>query len=170
MANLAPTYFALILALTLLTPEPNSARNFLGVRDFAVLRQTVTGHAASDNGSLENFVGTWEGKCQDDRTFVILSFKENEKQLAGTVSIGNMHGDDAGACMLVLAPPSPEHAQTIGDGVVKGNTLSFHSAKRPDGTFSSFEMILSEKDRAQLKFMGTPVADHPWELTRTSIK
>ena len=169
MANPA-TYFALILALTLFSPEPNSAQDFLEVRGLAVLRQTVIGNAASDSDSVEKFVGTWEGKCQDDRTFVIVSLKENEKQLTGTVSIGNMHGDDAGACMLVLAPPSPEHAQTVSDGVVKGNTLSFHGPKRPDGTSSSFELILSDKGRAELKLMGTPVADHPWELTRASIK
>ena len=169
MTNLTATFSALFLAFALLSPGLKSARNFINLQGLAGVRLTAA-NLAGDNDSLDKFVGTWEGKCQDNRAFVILSLKENDKQLSGTVSIGNMHGDDAGACMMVLAPPSPEHAQTVSDEVVKGNTLSFHGARRPDGTSSTFELILSDKDHAQLKLVGTPVADHPWELTRTSSK
>ena len=116
--------------------------------------------------SLERFVGTWEGRCQDGRTFVVVTLHRNGDQLGGTVSIANMHGDDAGACMLVLAPPIPKYAQEIGEAVAKQNTLSFKGSKRPDGTFARFELKQTDSSQAQLRFLNTPVADHPWQLVK----
>jgi hypothetical protein len=79
-----------------------------------------------------------------------------------------MQGDDEGACMLVLAAPAPEHAQAISGAEAKQNTLSFNGAKRPDGSYTRFELTLNEKDEAQLKLMGSPVEDHPWQLAKAS--
>lgn len=118
--------------------------------------------------SLGRFAGTWEGKCQDGRTFVLLTLKQDSNRLNGTVSIGNMHGDNQGGCMMVLAPPAPEHAQTIIGAEAKQNTLSFNGAKRPDGSYPRFELTLTEKGEAQLKLMGSPVEVHPWQLAKAS--
>jgi len=71
--------------------------------------QETSGVAAKKGGvSLERFVGIWEGRCQDGATFVVVALQADKTQLGGTVSIGNMQGDDAGACLLVLAPPVPD--------------------------------------------------------------
>ncbi len=122
----------------------------------------------SDNAkdSLQRFAGTWEGKCQDGRTFVVLVLRSIDNKLDGTVSIGNMHGDDEGACMLVTAPPVPEHAQTIAGATAEQNVLSFHGTKRPDGTFTRFELKETEQNKAELKLLNTPVEKDPWQLVK----
>jgi len=92
--------------------------------------QDKTGLAAKDKGdSPEKFAGTWEGKCQDGATFVVVGLQLNEARLEGTVSIGNMQGDNTGACLMVLAPPVPEHAQRISEPLLKQNVLSFEGSK-----------------------------------------
>jgi len=129
-------------------------------------QQTTNSPAAATN-PFDSFVGTWEGKCQDDRTFVVLDLKASGNQLEGTVSIGNMHGDDQGACRLVLNPPVPEHAQKIEDAVANNKILSFKGPKHAEGTSARFELKLTGPNQAQLKLMNTPVADHPWQLVKT---
>lgn len=121
----------------------------------------------SDQDSLAKFAGTWEGKCQDGRTFVVLTLRVIEQQAGGTVSIGNMHGDDEGACMSVTAPPLPEHAQQISDAVAHQNTLSFNGSKRPDGSFARFELVKTGPGKAELKLLNTPVEKHPWPLVNS---
>lgn len=123
-----------------------------------------------DKDSIQMFTGTWEGKCQDGRTFVVLVLQSTDNQIGGTVSIGNMHGDHDGACMLVTAPPVPEHAQKIGHASAKQNILSFHGSERPDGTFTRFELKETERDKAELKLLDTPVEEHPWQLVRVQPK
>jgi hypothetical protein len=122
----------------------------------------------SEETAVSRFIGTWQGKCQDGKTFVLLDIRQSRDQVDGTVSIGNMHGDHEGACMIVLAPPVPEHAQTISNAVAKQNTLTFDGAKRPDGSATRFELTLTEKGAAELKLLGSPVENHPWQLARTS--
>lgn len=116
--------------------------------------------------SLQTFAGTWEGKCQDGATFIVVVLKLNGNQLEGTVSIANMNGNHSGACVSVLAPPLPEHAQKISEAIVKQNTLSFHGSKRQNGSFAQFEMKQTDLDKAQLKLLETPVEDHPWQLVK----
>jgi hypothetical protein len=77
-----------------------------------------------------------------------------------------MHGDDAGACMLVTAPPLPEHAQKIGEAVAEHNTVSFRGSQRPDGRFTRFEIRQTAPDKAELKLLETPVEEHPWQLVK----
>jgi hypothetical protein len=115
---------------------------------------------------MQKFVGTWEGKCQDGRTFVVLVLRSTGDQVSGNVSIANMHGDDEGACMLVTAPPVPEHAQKISDATADQNVLSFHGSARDDGTLARFELKATEQNKAQLKLFNTPVEKHPWELVK----
>ena len=129
--------------------------------------QDKTGLAAKEKGdSPEKFAGTWEGKCQDGATFVVVGLQLKEAQLEGTVSIGNMQGDNTGACLMVLAPPVPEHAQKISEPVVKQNVLSFEGSKHPDGSFARFELKRTGINKAELRLLGTPVADHPWQLVK----
>lgn len=129
--------------------------------------QDKTGLAAKEQGdSPEKFVGAWEGKCQDGETFVVVALRFSEAQLEGTVSIGNMQGDNTGACLMVLAPPVPEHAQKISKPVVKQNVLSFEGSEHPDGTFARFELKQTGINKAELRLLGTPVADHPWQLVK----
>jgi hypothetical protein len=129
--------------------------------------QDKSGLAAKEKGdSLERFAGTWEGQCQDGATFVVVALQLNKAQLGGTVSIGNMQGDGAGACLLVLAPPVPEHAQKISEPVAQQNVLSFEESKHPDGTFARFELKRTGLNKAELRLLDTPVADHPWQLVK----
>jgi hypothetical protein len=117
-------------------------------------------------GSMAKFASTWKGTCQDGRTFVVLDLRLNDNQLGGSVSIGNMHGDDEGACMLVTALPVPEHAQKISDAHPDHDTVSFNGSKRPDGSFARFELKQTAADKAELKLLGTPVEQHPWLLAK----
>lgn len=134
---------------------------------FSFLQSQPDKHSPSPEVmSLAKFAGTWRGECQDGRTFVVVALKQEGAQMGGTVSIGNMHGDDEGACMLVLAAPVPEHAQNVSDSVVKQNTLSFNGGKRPDGTPTRFELTLVGNSVAQLKLLGSPVENHPWQLAK----
>ena len=132
-----------------------------------VLSYSASAQQAAASNSLQKFAGTWAGKCQDGRTFVVLSLQNTGDQLGGTVSIGNMHGDDEGACVLVSAPPVPEHAQKISAAVANGNVLSFNGARRPDGSVPRFELNQTGSDKAELKLLGTPVESHPWVLMKT---
>jgi hypothetical protein len=116
--------------------------------------------------SFQKFVGTWESKCQDGATFVVVDLQLDAAQLEGTVSIGNMQGDNTGACLMVLAPPSPEHSQKISSASAKQDILSFNGAKRPDGTFARFELKEMGEGKGELKLLDTPVADHPWQLVK----
>ena len=119
------------------------------------------------NDSLSKFAGTWKGTCQDGRTFVVLTLRLNHDQLDGTVSIGNMHGDDEGACMPVTAPPVSEHAQQISHAAVANDVLSFTGSQRPDGSFTHFELRQTDEDKAGLKLLNTPVEKHPWLVVKT---
>ena len=129
-------------------------------------QESSTAEAKQAKDSLAKLAGTWEGKCQDGRTFVVVVLEVNESKVGGTVSIGNMQGDDVGACLLVTAPPVPEHAQRIGDAVAEHNTVSFHGSQRPDGRFVRFELKEIAPDKAELKLLGTPVEEHPWQLVK----
>ena len=165
MTNFSAALTTLALASAFLDPGIHIPQNQTEPKSVHLL-------GAEQNSGAQNFsdkfVGTWEGKCQDGRTFVLLTLKQDANSLNGTVSIGNMHGDDEGACMLVLAPPVPEHAQSIINAKAKQNTLSFDGAKRPDGSYTRFELTLTDKGEAQLKLMGSPVESHPWQLAKAS--
>ena len=138
------------------------------IREVLARRSTQESHDGVKEGRdiLQRFVGTWEGKCQDGATFVTVDLQLDGGQLAGSVSIGNMQGDNTGACLMVLAPPTPEHSQKISDATAEQKTLSFHGAKRPDGTFARFEMSETSEGNADIKLLDTPVADHPWHLVK----
>lgn len=131
-----------------------------------LLHIVVASVFAKPGDSLSKFAGTWKGICQDGRTFVVLTLKVNQDQLDGTVSIGNMHGDDEGACMLVTAPPVAEHAQKISHTAIADGTLSFNGSQRPDGTPTLFELKQTEEGKADLKLLNTPVEKHPWLLVK----
>jgi hypothetical protein len=116
--------------------------------------------------SILKYAGTWEGKCQDGRTFVVLALRAEGDHLAGTVSIGNMHGDDEGACMLVTAPPAPEHALKVGEAVAHNDVLSFAGSQSSDSKLVRFEFKEIDQNKADLKLLNTPVEQHPWALER----
>ena len=122
--------------------------------------------SAKTNDALLKYAGTWEGKCQDGRTFVVLALRAEGDQLAGTVSIGNMHGDDEGACMLVTAPPVPEHAMKIGETVAHNDVLSFAGSQSGDHKPVRFEFKEIDQNKADLRLLNTPVEQHPWSLQR----
>lgn len=120
----------------------------------------------SKTDSLARFAGTWEGKCQDGRTFVVLTLQPVGDQMAGAVSIANMHGDDEGACMLVKDPPTPEHAQKITHACVEDAVLSFQGALQPNGKSPRFELKETGRGQGELKLLDTPVEQHPWILVK----
>jgi len=142
------------------------ARKIALLSPLLLLQVVLASAFAHPDDSLSKFAGTWKGTCQDGRTFVVLTLQANQDQLDGTVSIGNMHGDDEGACMLVTAPPVPEHAQKVGHAAVANGVLSFHGSQRPDGTPTLFELKQTEEGKADLKLLNTPVEKHPWPLVK----
>jgi hypothetical protein len=146
-------------------------RNVTPFAVFAFLLLALTAARPSANtppgqDSLAKLAGTWKGTCQDGGTFVVLDLQLNGNQLVGSVSIGNMHGDDEGACMLVTAPPVPEHAQKISDAHPEHDAVLFNGSKRPDGSFVRFELKQTAADKAELQLLGTPVEQHPWLLAK----
>jgi hypothetical protein len=147
-------HITFMLALALMFLQPAAAQD----------RSTLDTRKGTD--SLDRFAGTWEGKCQDGATFIVIVLHVNGAQLEGTVSIGNMGGDRKGACVSVSDPPVPEHAQKITQATAQQNVLSFNGARRPDGTFARFELTQTDSDEAELKLFDTPVADHPWQLVK----
>jgi len=142
------------------------ARKIAFLSPLLLLHLVVGSAFAKPDDSLSKFAGTWKGTCQDGRTFVVLTLQLNHDQLDGTVSIGNMHGDDEGACMLVTAPPAPEHAQKVDHAAVGNGVLSFNGSKRPDGSVTHFELKQTEEGKADLKLLNTPVEKHPWPLVK----
>lgn len=142
------------------------ARKIALLSPLFLLQIVVASAFANPEDSLSKFAGTWKGTCQDGRTFVVLTLQLNHDQLDGTVSIGNMHGDDEGACMLVTAPPVPEHAQQLSHAAVANGILSFSGSQRPDGSFTQFELKQTEEGKADLKLLNTPVEKHPWPLVK----
>jgi hypothetical protein len=142
------------------------ARKIALLSPLLLLQIALPSAFANPDDSLSKFAGTWKGTCQDGRTFVVLTLQVKQDQLDGTVSIGNMHGDDEGACMLVSAPPVADHAQTINHASIANNVLSFSGSQRPDGSFMQFEFKQTEQDTADLKLLNTPVEKHPWQLVK----
>ena len=141
---------------------------FMGLNLLPVALQPAAAQPPQSNrDSLVKFAGVWEGKCRDGRNFVVLTLQMTGNDLGGTVSIGNMQGDDEGACILVTAPPVPEHAQKISATVGNQNRLSFKGSKRPDGSFAQFELTETGPDKAELKLLDTPVEKHPWLLVKS---
>ena len=109
---------------------------------------------------MTSFAGTWKGICQDGNPFVILSLKVSGRDLVGDISIANMHGDN-GQCASVIDPPSPQHAMKISSAKLEGKTLSFDGSPN-----ARFQMSLDGTQTAKLKFLGTPVEDTPWQITK----
>jgi hypothetical protein len=64
--------------------------------------------------------------------------------LVGDISMTNMNGDN-GQCATVIDP------------------LSFEGSPK-----AWFEMSLADAQTAKLKFLGTPVEDTPWQLTKSA--
>lgn len=154
-----------------LSPERNghaidSGRKISLLLTLLLFQIVVASAFANPSDSLSKLAGTWKGTCQDGRTFVVLTLQMNQGQLDGTVSIGNMHGDDEGACMLVSAPPVPVHAQKLSHVAIANGVLSFTGSQRPDGSFTHFELRQTEEGKANLKLLNTPVEDHPWLLVK----
>jgi hypothetical protein len=113
-------------------------------------------------GVLSSFAGNWRGICQDGKPFVVLTLKVDGNDLVGDISIANMSGDN-GQCVAVTDPPSPEHAMKISGATLAGPILSFRASSH-----AQFTMALDDAKTAKLRFLGTPVEDSPWRLTKTS--
>jgi len=126
----------------------------------------VCGQKEAEPAEPSAFVGTWTGICQDKKPFVILILHEEKGQIAGTLSIANMHGNVDAGCEEVVDPPTPEHAKEILDAKVEGSTLSFSWGKKAGSEAPKFEMKLVGKKEGELKFFGTPVENNPWKVAK----
>jgi hypothetical protein len=113
-----------------------------------------------DRAPLSSFVGTWKGVCADGKEFVVVTLNQNGADISGTVSLGNMQGED-GQCATVVNPPSPQHAMKISDAQLRGTLLAFKGSQRAE-----FEMTIVDTESARLKFLRTPVEEKPWELKK----
>jgi len=150
MTRVLPLHSIFLLALAFLQP----------------LTQLAAQEKSTSADSIERFAATWEGKCQDGTTFVVLTLQANGSHIDGSVSIGNMNGNHAGGCVSVLEPPTPEHAQKITHATVQQGALLFNGAKRADGSLARFELKQIDANTAQLMLLGTPVEEHPWQMQR----
>jgi hypothetical protein len=125
------------------------------------LHPSLVAQQAQGNASLKPFVGTWKGICADGAEFIVLELGQSGNELAGTVSIANMNGPN-GKCAAVIDPPNEEHAMKIHDAELREKSLAFKGAGQ-----TAFEMSVLGHNEAVLKFLGTPVENHPWKLKRT---
>ena len=130
------------------------------MRLFPIVLVALSFAAQDRSADSRAFVGHWKAVCADGKEFVLLDLVANGTGIGGTISLGNTGGEE-GQCAYVVNPPNPQHAMKITDAAVKESTLHFRGAGRMD-----FEMRLKNNDQAELKFMGTPVEDHPWVLRR----
>lgn len=131
---------------------------------FSPMQLTAQSNAAND--TMQKYSGRWESKCQDGRTFVVVDLLAEGSQLNGTVSIGNMHGDNEGACMLVTAPPTPDHALKIGEATMHNGILDFSASQPTVSKALHFEFKQTGPEKADLKLLGTPVEQHPWPMEK----
>jgi hypothetical protein len=122
------------------------------------LTQLAQDKVPDDN--VNSFAGAWRGICRDGNPFVVLNLKVSGSDVVGDISIANMTGD-GGQCVTVIDPPTPEHAAKISDAKFEGKILSFRGSGG-----ARFEMALDGTQNAKLKFLGTPVEDRPWQLTK----
>jgi hypothetical protein len=120
---------------------------------------------AQKNGAdvtLNSFTGTWRATCQDGNLFAILNLKVSGSDLVGDISLANMSGEN-GRCAKVIDPPSPQHAMKVTGARLEGTTLSFQGSSN-----ARFEMSLAGARTAKLIFVGTPVEELPWLLTKSA--
>ena len=89
MANLRTHYTMIILVFGLLPLGTGAPGDQSTAKSASLLPEIFVAHNLTESkeaNSEERFVGTWEGKCQDERPFVIVALKQDGKQLAGTRS------------------------------------------------------------------------------------
>lgn len=150
-------------------PLPRVTISILAFALFPLLsfspQQSVAQNDASKD-TIQKYTGRWESKCQDGRTFVVVDLRAEGSQVNGTVSIGNMHGDNEGGCMLVTAPPTPEHALKISEAAMHNGTLDFSASQSTATKSIHFEFKQTAQDKANLKLLGTPVEQHPWPMEK----
>ena len=68
----------------------------------------------SQQEALQPFAGTWKGICADGKPFVLLALRVTGSDVTGTISIGNIKGDE-GQCATLVDPPSPDQAMKVTD-------------------------------------------------------
>jgi hypothetical protein len=133
---------------------------FLVMTGFLLHPALQVAQQSDGSTSTAPFVGTWKGTCADGAEFLVLKLSQSGNEVAGTVSIANMNGGD-GQCAAVIDPPTDEHAMKIHDVQLQAKTLAFKGSGR-----TAFEMSVVSDEDARLKFLGTPVENHPWKLKR----
>src|SRR5215471_4309610 len=142
-------------------PLPAKLSLFLGVAALLLHPALQVAQQAESSASLKPFVGTWKAICADGAEFVVLKLSQSGNEMAGTVSIANMNGEN-GQCATVIDPPAGEHAMKIHEAQLREKALAFKGAGQ-----TAFEMSVVGDDEATLKFLGTPVESNPWKLKRT---
>ena len=129
---------------------------------FVDVRMALGSPRGEEGDKQAAFAGTWKGICEDKKPFVVVTLREQNGKIAGTLSIANMHGNVDGGCEEVVDPPTGEHAHEINDAKVEGATLSFTWGKNS----AKFQMSLVGNGQAELKFFGTPSENNPWKLVK----
>jgi beta-lactamase regulating signal transducer with metallopeptidase domain len=140
-----------------------------------ILKRESAGNqgASSNDESRRAFLGTWRGQF-NGKTYILLTLKEADDTLAGTVSVGAFGINDSGEVARVKEEANPRDAVPISNAKLEGALLSF-SGKTPDGGSDVlFKLKLVGGNAAELKCIlvpspppGTPVASW-WKLVRES--
>lgn len=140
--------------------KPSSSLALLVLAGYLLMQPQI--QMAQDRSQESAFAGSWKGVCADRKPFVLLTVRVTGSDVTGTISLANMKGDE-GQCEMVVDLPSPDQAMKITDAQLKAKVLVFKGSGR-----MQFEMSLVGADGAQLKFLGTPVENNPWKLTRSN--
>jgi hypothetical protein len=156
--------------LELVSPPGNPAP-----KPLILTREPAKNQAANggDEQDRRAFLGTWRGQF-NGKTYILLTLKEADDTLSGTVSVGAFGINDSGQVARVKEEANPRDAVPISNGKLEGALLSF-SGKTPDGGSDVlFQMKLAGGNVAELKCIlvpspppGTLVASW-WKLVRES--
>jgi len=159
----------LILADAPLTPGSATPKPVI------LTREPAKNEGANAGGEQDQraFLGTWRGQF-NGKTYILLTLKEADHTLAGTVSVGAFGINESGQVARVKEEADPRDAVPVSNEKLEGDLLSF-SGKTPDGGSDVlFQMKLAGGNAAELKCIlvpgpppGTPVAGW-WKLVRDS--
>ena len=156
--------------LELVSPPGNPAP-----KPLTLTREPAKNEGANAGGEHDRraFLGAWRGQF-NGKTYILLTLKEADDTLAGTVSVGGFGINDSGQVARVKEEANPRDAVPISNARLEGALLSF-SGRTPDGGSDVlFQMKLEGGNAAELKCIlapapppGTPEGSW-WKLVRES--
>jgi hypothetical protein len=135
------------------------SRPILSVTFFAAL---FCRQMASQDASLQQFVGTWQASFKD-KVFCTIQLQAGDK-ISGTFSAGHISVDDDGNLTEAEASESGETTPILKPSI-EGDKLSFETEDGDDEALK-FEMRITGEGQAELRFIGVPIRMNPIPFQR----